>query len=108
VRNPGPSYAVDCGRRRERASNEEKGWYNVRRKSVKEGFLQGKIARITASRSLVKELANEPEKRELSYSLDEWDPVSVIHFGDIPTKVRKTPRLLATDTDQRGHRARRA
>jgi hypothetical protein len=30
---------------------------------------------------LVKELANELEKRGLSYWLDEWDLVSVIHFS---------------------------
>jgi hypothetical protein len=30
---------------------------------------------------LVKELANELEKRGLSYWLEEWDLVSVIHFS---------------------------
>jgi hypothetical protein len=30
---------------------------------------------------LVKELANELEKRGLSYWLNEWDLVSVIHFS---------------------------
>ena len=53
----------------------------LKRTSAKPRRYHAFVSNKSAQKSLVKEFGTELEKRGLSYCLDEWGPVSVIHFS---------------------------